>query len=123
MKQTLSEINKYLTNLFKKTDDLEKLESRVNEMLIDDIIKDFTLHRAYKEKSGRYYIYEVQEDDFNHILAYLKPIQDIILPSMVIMAQKSADDYRILFRLNEDKTTCPSNYYERQIDELELHRR
>ena len=116
MNQNLSAISNYLTNLFRKTDDLAKLEKRVNEIIIDDIIKDFTLHRAYKEVSGKYYIYEVKEDDFEHIVEHLNPIQKIISPDLVIMAQKTSLECRILFRVNDNyKQTHPDIYFERQI--------
>ena len=115
MNQNLSAINKYLRNLFNKTDDLEKLEKKVNEMIIDEIMKDFTLHRAYKEVRDRYYVYEVKEDDFENIVEYLKPIQDILLPDLVIMAQKTSDECRIMFRVNEQVNKSNlGNYFERK---------
>jgi hypothetical protein len=117
MNQNLSAISNYLTNLFKKTDQLEELEKRVNEMIMDEIIRDFTLHRTHKEITGRYYIYEVKEDDFEHIVEHLKAIQDIILPDLVVMAQKTSDECRIMFRVNEqeiDKQKQKNIYFERK---------
>lgn len=117
MKQNLSAISNYLTNLFRKTNQLEELEKRVNEMIMDDIIKDFTLHKSHKEISGDYYVYEVKEDDFEHIVEYLKPIQDTILPDLVIMAQKTKDDCKILFKVNQRQTDERRNinyYFERR---------
>jgi hypothetical protein len=113
MKQNLSAIKEYLTNIFKRTDDLEKLEAKINDIILDDLIKDFTLHRTYKEKFRNYYIYEVKEDDFSHILEYLKPIQDIIFPDLVVMAQKQNDEHRIIFRqANDSEKSIKFNYYE-----------
>ena len=115
MNQNLSAISNYLTNIFSKTDDLEKLEKRVNELVIDEIIKDFTVHRTYKQIEGKYFIYDVDEEDYNHIVEYIKPIQDILLPTIVIMAQKTTEEYRIFFRLNEEKKNINiDNYFERK---------
>jgi len=104
MKQNLSIINEYLKNLFYKTNKLEELEKKVNELVVDEIMRDFTLHKPVKEVSGRYYVYQVKEDDYNHIVSHLKPIQKVLLPDMVVMAQKTSDECKILFRLTDEAT-------------------
>jgi hypothetical protein len=90
MLSNLPEIKKVLSMIFTKTDELEKLSERVNELFIDEIVKDFTLHRYHKEITSRYFIY---------ITNYLPEIQRVILPDMVIMAQTDeVDSFRVIFR-------------------------
>jgi hypothetical protein len=99
MLSNLPEIKKVLSMIFTKTDELEKLSERVNELLIDELVKDFTLHRYHKEITSRYFIYEVKQDDFEHITTYLPEIQRVILPDVVVMAQTDeVDNFRVIFR-------------------------
>lgn len=95
----LPEFRKVLTLLFAKTDELEELSKRVDELLCDEIVKDFTLHRFYKEKDKGYFIYEVKKDDFEHILSYINEIQSVLSPDIFIMAQSNdKNEFKILFR-------------------------
>lgn len=94
----LPEIKKVFKIISNETDQLEKLTQRVNELLCDELIKDCSLHRVHKETTQRYYIYEIHEEDYNHITNHLHLLQAIISPDMVVMAQSSKDEFRILFR-------------------------
>lgn len=99
MFEYLPEIKKVFTTIVKQTDDLERLNERVNELLCDEIIKDFTIRKYYKEKDKRYFVYEVQEEDFRHIINYIREIQQVLLPDILIMAQTDeVENFRILFR-------------------------
>lgn len=95
----LPEIKKVLNSIYKETDELQKLNLKVNEFICDEIIKQSCLYKFHKEVSSRYFIYELKKDDYEHITEYLHLIQTIILPDLVIMAQTDdKDSYRILFR-------------------------
>lgn len=94
----LPEIKKVLSIIFTKTNDLQELNKRVNEMLCDEIIKDCTLHRFSKETNTRYFIYEVKEDDYWHIVEHLNLIQTVLLPDMYVMAQSTKDQYRVMIK-------------------------
>lgn len=99
MLEYLPEIKKLFTTIVKKTNDLERLNERVDELLCDEIIKDFTVRKYYKEKDKKYFIYELQEEDFKHIVNYIREIQDVLLPHIIIMAQTDdVENFRILFR-------------------------
>lgn len=94
----LPEIKKVFKVIVKQTDDLEELTKRVNEMLCDELIKDCSLHRYHKEITNRYFLYELHKDDYNHIINHLHLLQAVISPDMVVMAQDSNDEYRVMFR-------------------------
>lgn len=94
----LPEIKKVFKVIVKQTNDLEELTKKVNEMLCDELIKDCSLHRVHKEVTQRYYIYEVDKEDYDHITDHLHLVQTVVSPDMVVMAQSSKDEYRIMFR-------------------------
>lgn len=94
----LPEIKKVFGVIIKQTDELEQLSKRVNELMCDELIKDCSLHRTHREVTQRYYIYEIHKDDFDHIVEHLHLLQAVISPDMVVMAQSSDDEYRIMFR-------------------------
>lgn len=94
----LPEIKKVLSVIFTKTNDLEKLNKKVNELIVDEIMRDCTLHRYHKEETNRYFIYEVKEDDFNHITDHINLIQTILLPDMYVMAQSSNNEFRVMIK-------------------------
>jgi len=99
----LPELKKVINLIAKETDELKKLERRINEIVIDELMKDCTINKFDKEITETLYIYEVCEDDYNHIISYISPIQTVLSPDVVVMAQSSKDEYRVLFRVYERK--------------------
>ena len=100
----LPEIKKVIKTISQETDELEKLTHRVNEIMCDEIIKDFTINRFKKDKNEVYFTYEVKSDDYFHIVDFLNEIQTIVSPDMVIMAQSNmVDNFKIMFRKVEIK--------------------
>jgi hypothetical protein len=65
----------------KKTDSLEELEKRVDALIIEELMKDCTLHRTHLEikedvtENVKYFRYDVQDSDFYHISEYLHLVQ------------------------------------------------
>lgn len=95
----LPEIKKVFKTIITKTDELEELNKKVDELMCDELVKDCCLNRFHKEESSRYFIYEVKQEDFDHITGHLDLIQKIITPHLVVMAQTDeVDSFRILFR-------------------------
>jgi hypothetical protein len=98
----LPEIINVFRSIVKKTDQLEELSQKVNDLLLDELMKDLTLHRFYKEKQNQMYVYEVNQDDFNHISEYICLVQNYVLPDIVVMLQCSNEEYRVMFRVRKD---------------------
>ena len=101
MKQEIIDIKKFISNLINKTNHLKDLENKLNELVTDEIIRDFTIYRYNKSKFNGFYVYDVKQEDYDHILNYISPIQQVIMPDLVIMASKSQDNYRIIFKGTE----------------------
>jgi hypothetical protein len=99
----LPEVKKVIKLITNKTDDLKQLEEKVNEIVIDDLIKDCILHQARKQIDKGMFIYDVAEEDYRHITDHITLIQTTLLPDITIMACESKDDYRILFKPMEAK--------------------
>jgi hypothetical protein len=49
----LPEIINVFRSIVKKTDQLEELSQRVNDLLLDELMKDLTLHRFQMKKQSR----------------------------------------------------------------------
>jgi hypothetical protein len=95
----LPEIKKVFKIIAHETNELEILAKRVNEMLIDDLMKDLTLHRTPKISTADSFLYEVHKDDYEHICEYLVLIQNYLTPDVVVTLQNSNDDYRVIFKV------------------------
>ena len=97
----LPEIKKVLNLIISETDDLKRLERRVNEIVIEDMMKDCILHSAYKQTTETMYIFEVEKDDYDHITENINLVQKSLLPDITVMACSTDDNYRILFSIYE----------------------
>jgi hypothetical protein len=98
----LPEIINVFRSIVKKTDQLEELSQRVNDLLLDELMKDLTLHRFQMNKEKETYTYEVKEDDFKHISEHIYLVQNYVLPDIVVMLQSSQDQYKVMFRVRKD---------------------
>ena len=88
MKNYLSELKKFLLTYRLKTSELDKLEARVDDLIIEELMKDCLLHRSQHitqiEKDYKLVKYKVHKDDYNHISEYLHLVQ-YSLPSNILV--------------------------------------
>jgi hypothetical protein len=97
----LPDLKKFVNLIAHETDELKRLEKRVNEIMIDEMIKDCILHNATKEIKESTFVYNVKRDDFNHIVANINLIQTSLLPDITVLAWETKDDHRVLFSVYE----------------------
>ena len=97
----LPELKKFIKLIVHETDELKRLEKRVNELMIDEVIKDCILHTAKKEITETSYIYNVNKKDFNHIVDHIHLIQTSLLPDITVMACQTKDSHRVFFSIYE----------------------
>lgn len=93
----LPELKKFINLIAFETDELKRLEKRVNELMIDEIMKDCILHPAQKEITESTFIYNVSKRDFNHIIDHISLIQTSLLPDITVMACETKDCHKVLF--------------------------
>jgi spore cortex formation protein SpoVR/YcgB (stage V sporulation) len=94
----LPEIKKVFSNILQRTNDLEDLAKRVDEILCDELIRECSLHRYHKQATQGVFSYEIHKDDYNHITKHLHLLQTVIAPDMVVTAQTTKDEYRVIFK-------------------------
>jgi hypothetical protein len=98
---TLPELKKFVNLIAHETDELKRLEKRVNEIMIDEMIKDCILHNATKEIKQSTFVYNVNKKDFNHIVDHIHLIQTSLLPDITVMACQTKDSHRVFFSVYE----------------------
>lgn len=98
----LPEILNVFRIIVSKTDQLEVFRQNVNELLLDELMKDLTLYRFQKEKLEDRFIYQVREDDFDHICEYIALVQNYIEPDIEVMLHNSQEDYKVMFKIRKD---------------------
>ena len=97
----LPELKKFINLIAYETDELKRLEKRVNELMIDEMMKDCILHTALKETNESTFVYNVKKDDFNHIVDHISLIQTSLLPDITVMAWETKDAHKVLFSVYE----------------------
>jgi hypothetical protein len=117
MNKYLSELKNFLTLYKKKTDSLEELEKRVDTLIIEELMKDCTLHRTYLEviedtsKDLKFFRYDVKKDDYDHITDNLWLVQRSLPDNILVggvSSKRIRDDeddteYVIIFKVKGNK--------------------
>lgn len=111
MNKYLSELKKFLVNYKKQTDKLSDLEARVDELLVEELMKDCLIHRHEIETTtsaeSKYIKYFVKQDDFLHIVENLWLVQkslpdDILIGANHLQGVKGDsefDSYSVIFKM------------------------
>jgi hypothetical protein len=97
----LPELKKFVNLIAHETDELKRLEKRVNEIMIDEMIKDCILYPAKKEIKESTYTYHVNRKDYFHIVDHIHLIQTSLLPDITVMACQTKDFHKVLFSVYE----------------------
>jgi hypothetical protein len=110
----LPTLKKFLVNYKTKTDALEELEKRVDDLLVQELIKDCTIYRTHLEsiekQDHKLVRYEVHKDDYHHITENLWLVQNslpanITVGALSYKAVKDDEDdmnYFIVFKVKKE---------------------
>jgi hypothetical protein len=109
MNKYLSELKGFLTSYKKQTDALLQLEARVDELLVEELMKECLLYRTEVEvvssNEVKWIKYHVVQDDYEHITEYLHLVQGSLPDDILVGANHlqtagyKSDKYTVLFKL------------------------